>query len=372
MDGPNVDSQTAPSSIPPTPLEKFLGRLRAGWARLMARPASRWATYCVLAVGATLALWGAILLAQPADETLDGFIARWNAAVVANDDGAYDALLDQNLITANAGAWNDGHQFLQEMHGEGLVVEPFEADPPTDAVTIPARAMHEQGSDEAQLTLDWDEREVAFHLTRGGWGRKWSVQDIAMTGPVVDAPKPLPIEPAHDMQVSASAALGSGGDSASADSASLAAMDETPPLDTEFKLRQILEAWRGAWEARDIDAYVEWYADYATILRVTVVNSHEIPETLTKAQLKERMKRLVQRYSRIKVDVSNVRIRGSYAEADMRFQQDFEAWTKDGDSGPAYQDKGVKTLKFVNDGGNWRIYEESWKTYVDVPSYPLN
>jgi hypothetical protein len=342
--------------------------LRAGWARLMARPATRWATYSTLAVGATLALWGLILLVQPSPEPLDGFIARWNAAVAAGDDAVYDALLDQDLINANAGAWNNGLELLRDMHGQGRVVEPFEADAPADAVTTPARALYVEGTDEAQLTVDWGEREAAFHLRRDGWGRKWLVTDIVTTGAAVADAEPLPIEPAHEMQVSANVP----GASDTGGRVSSVSLDETPPLDTEFKLRQILEAWRGAWEEKDIDAYMAWYADYATILRVTVVDSHEIPETLTKAQLKERMKRLVNRYSRVKVDVSNVRIRGSYAEADMRFQQDFAAWRKGGDGGPAYQDKGIKTLKFVNDAGDWRIYEESWKTYVDVPSYPLN
>ncbi len=368
MDSRDVDAQAPLGSIPPTRLEKLLAKIRAGWARLMAGRASRWGTYCVLAVGATLALWGGLLMIQPTDEPLDGFIARWNAAVEAEGDAAYDALLDQDLIHANAGAWKSGSEFLEGMRTDGLAVEPLEADAPAGAVTIAARATHTPGSHEAQLTLDWDEREVALHLQRGGWRKRWSVTDIVTTGPVVEAPQPLPIEPAHDMQVSANVPQVS----KPAGEVSLVSLDETPPLDTEFKLRQILESWRSAWEEKDIDAYMEWYADYATVLRVTVVNSHEIPETLTKGQLKARMKRLVKRYSRIKVDVSNVRIRGSYAEADMRFQQDFAAWRKGGDGGPTYQDKGIKTLKFVNDDGDWRIYEESWKTYVDVPSYPLN
>lgn len=366
MESRDVDSQAPLSSIPPTPLEKLFAKMRAGWARLMANPASRWTTYGALAVAATAALWGGIVLVQPKDEPLDGFIARWNAAVEAEDDGVYDALLERNLIDTNSQAWTNGFELLQDLHADGLVVEPLEADPPPGALTVRARAVLEEGSNEAELILDRGDREVAFHLRRGGWAKKWKVADIVSTGPVVEAPEPEPVVPAEEIQASANVDTAAQGD------ISLVSLDETPPLDTEFKLRQVLEAWREAWQEKNIDDYMVWYAEYATISRVTVVNGREIPETLTKAELKARMKRLVQRYSRIQVDVSNVRIRGSYAEADMRFQQEFAAWAKGGEGGPTYQDKGIKTLKFVNDSGNWRIYEEGWRTYVDVPTYPLN
>ena len=366
MESRDVDAQTPLSSIPPSPFETFLAKVRAAWTRLMANPASRWTTYGVLGVGATLALWGGILLIQPKDEPLDGFIARWNAAVEADDDKVYDALMATDLIHTNAQAWKDGLALLQDLHTDGLLVEPLEADPPPGAVTVPVRATHETGADVAALTLDWDDREVAFHLRREGWAKKWRVADIIAAGPAVETPPPTAAEPLEEIHASANVDAESRGD------VSPVSLDETPPLDTEFKLRQILEAWREAWEQKNIDEYMEWYADYATILRVTVVNGREIPETLTKAELKARMKRLVQRYSRIEVDVSSVRIRGSYAEADMRFQQEFAAWAKGGEGGPTYQDKGIKTLKFVNDDGDWRIYEEGWRTYVDVPTYPLN
>jgi hypothetical protein len=364
MESRDVDSQAPLSSIPPTPLEKLLARMRAGWTRLMAKPASRWATYGVLGVAATLALWGGIVLVQPKDEPIDAFIARWNEAVEAEDDAVYDALLERDLIDTNPQAWKNGFDLLKDLNASGLVVEPLEADPPPGALTTPVRAVLGEGADVAELIIDRGDREVALHLRRSGWGKKWKVADIVSTGPVVTEPEP--VEQIEEMHASANV------DASDEGGVSLVSLDETPPLDTEFKLRQILESWRDSWEQKNIDEYMQWYADYAIISRVTVVNGREIPETLTKAQLRERMKRLVKRYSRIKVDVSNVRIRGSYAEADMRFQQDFASWTKGGEGAPVYQDKGIKTLKFVNDSGDWRIYEEGWRTYVDVPTYPLN
>jgi len=150
-----------------------------------------------------------------------------------------------------------------------------------------------------------------------------------------------------------------------------AKVERGAPLDTELKLRQIIEDWRQAWEKKDVNRYIGKYADFAEIRRVTVVNGKEYPVKLTKEELRRRMRRLWRKYGRIEVNISTLQIKGDYATADVNFLQEYKAWIADNRK-IAYQDFGTKQLKFVKDvkDNSWKIISENWKIYKKVPSYP--
>ena len=141
-------------------------------------------------------------------------------------------------------------------------------------------------------------------------------------------------------------------------------------IDTELRIRQALGAWLEAWEQKDLERYMERYADYAEISRVTVVDGKENNRVkLTKEQLRERTKALFSIYDEIQVDIEEQSLKIDetqlYAEANVEFLQEF---TGAGDQGRRrYQDYGLKQLKFINDPtGGWKIYYENWTVYPRV------
>jgi len=305
-----------------------------------------------------------ILLVQPRPESLDGFIRRLNSAIEKKDESAFDALVNPIMFKENPTAYLHGIEFVRALNADGKQIAPIEepVPPNTNAILVPVDVEYKDDN-HALLRFEQGNERLTFQAERTGWNRRWRIADVsreAASAPVnasagAESFPPPPETTGTSPEVMAAGFAGSNG----------------TPLDTEFKLKQILEAWRVAWENKEIDAYMAWYADYATIRRVTVVDGREIPEVLTKAQLRSRMERLAQTYTTIKINIANVTVQGDYAEAGIRFLQEYTAKKADGDERVVYQDIGIKTLKFVNEEGEWKIHDEDWRSYVNVPQYPI-
>lgn len=327
------------------------------WRR--GRAFSRWVGIALLGAGGVIFLAKGILLLQPRPESLDDFIARFNDAVEKNDETAFDTLIHRAVFDQNSSAYLRGVEFLRKLNAERKQIAPLEkpVEPNTNAVFIAAEVQNPD-EDQALLTFDQNDERLTFQLAREGWRRRWYIRDVTVSEPAPSAAKTTTSSEGEESSSEVLAAgFGVGG--------------EGTPLDTEFKLKQILEAWRAAWENKEIDAYMAWYADYATIRRVTVVQGREIPEILTKEQLRTRMERLARTYTSIQVNISNVTVQGDYAEAGINFLQEYTAKKSDGEEQVFYQDVGIKTLRFVNENGEWKIHDEDWRSYVNVPQYPI-
>ena len=143
------------------------------------------------------------------------------------------------------------------------------------------------------------------------------------------------------------------------------------PLDTQLKLSQVLGEWQQAWQGKNLKTYMSKYAEDAAITRVTVNKGREYPTRLSKAQLREKMKALNKRYSKIEVNIFHLQVNGDSAVADVNFFQEFVG-IRASESQPAYSDFGKKQLVFMVDpaDGLWKIYSENWKHYKNVPKYP--
>lgn len=141
-------------------------------------------------------------------------------------------------------------------------------------------------------------------------------------------------------------------------------------IDTELRIRQVLGAWLEAWEQKDLERYMDRYADFAEIIRVTVVDGKNSKrKKLTKEQLRTNMKRLFKMYDEIRVDIEDQSLKIDetqlYAEANVEFLQEF---TGIGNQGRRrYRDYGLKQLKFINNPTEgWQIYHENWTKYPRV------
>ena len=322
-----------------------------------------------------LIVWGLAAALRPAPETLDGFIERWNGVVEAETademEEGYEKLLLESTVSRGSSAWMNGMDLLTSLRGpEGgaLALSPeaggaeypstIAADQQIDSLDENAGSVSAAAPDGAEYRLD---------LRRGGWSRQWRISNV-----IASAEAPEETVEYAEIPAPGETAIEAPGE----ENGEAVGTGETP-IDTQLKLSQILEAWRAAWERKDVDNYIKWYAEFAEITRVTVTQGKEIPETLNVGDLRRRMSRLAQQYSEIQVGIKNVRIEGDRAEADVSFHQTYRSYRpangSSGQNAPAYSDQGRKTLKFVVDeSGEWRIYHENWTTYIDVPSFPLD
>jgi ketosteroid isomerase-like protein len=143
---------------------------------------------------------------------------------------------------------------------------------------------------------------------------------------------------------------------------------EKAPLDTDIRVRQTLEVWRTAWNGKELDKYMDCYADYADITRVTVVDGKEQRAKLTKSELRNHIARLNKKYSKILVEITDLEIEGDVATAEANFLQEYSSW-RTSEVAPVYHDLGTKELQFVKHDVEWKIANENWTLYKEVPIY---
>ena len=138
---------------------------------------------------------------------------------------------------------------------------------------------------------------------------------------------------------------------ASEESKPVIAKKELPPSGEDHRaLRRAVEAWKKAWEKKDIAAYMSFY-DAAFQSRGMDVNAW-----------RKHREKLNQKYRSIVVEISDLKIeQASALVATVHFTQKYEA--------DDYEDEGLKSLLFVKRGKDWKIKEEEWKP-LDQESRP--
>ena len=116
------------------------------------------------------------------------------------------------------------------------------------------------------------------------------------------------------------------------------------------EIRRMVEAWKNAWEKKDLAAYMSFYdSDF---------HSRGMD---FKAWEKHRVK-LNQKHRSITVEIIDLKIeRTAAVMATVRFTQKYEA--------DDYEDEGLKSLLLVKRGKDWKIKEEEWKP-LDQASRP--
>lgn len=126
---------------------------------------------------------------------------------------------------------------------------------------------------------------------------------------------------------------------------------EAQPAGEEHKeLKRVVEAWKKAWEQKDLAAYMSFYDP-----------TFQSRGMDFKAWKKHR-ENLNQKYRSIAVGISNLKIeQASTAMASVSFTQKYEA--------DDYEDEGLKSLLLVKRGKDWKIKEEEWKP-LDQESRP--
>jgi len=116
------------------------------------------------------------------------------------------------------------------------------------------------------------------------------------------------------------------------------------------ELKRVVEAWKKAWEQKDLGAYMSFY------------DSGFQSRGMDFKAWKKHREKLNQKYRSIAVGISDLKIeQASAAMATVRFTQKYEA--------DDYEDEGLKNLLLVKRGKDWKIKEEEWKP-LDQESRP--
>jgi murein L,D-transpeptidase YafK len=118
---------------------------------------------------------------------------------------------------------------------------------------------------------------------------------------------------------------------------------EPRPAGEEHKeLRRVVEAWKKAWEQKDLAAYMSFY------------DSGFRSRGMDFKAWKKHREKLNQKYRSIAVGISHLKIeQASAVTASVSFTQKYEA--------DDYEDEGMKSLLLVKRGKDWKIKEEEWK-----------
>ena len=106
-------------------------------------------------------------------------------------------------------------------------------------------------------------------------------------------------------------------------------------------LDEVIEAWRTAWEQEDIDRYMSHYGTTFSAGR------------LDRVQWQEKKARLASKYSRIRVEVKNLRLLRHDGVVLAMFDQHYRA--------PGIESRGVKRLYLRQNSTEWKINAEFFK-----------
>lgn len=138
--------------------------------------------------------------------------------------------------------------------------------------------------------------------------------------------------------------------------------------DTAYKILQIIERWRVAWESEDLNTYMSFYASDAQIIRVRVYGGKEYRHRLTETALRDTMEQLNKQYRWIRIKIAGMEFRkNSDIVVTAQFVQEFKAGVQQ--DNVTYSDLGFKRLIFSLRGEEWKIAFEDWRMYEQVPQY---
>jgi murein L,D-transpeptidase YafK len=130
----------------------------------------------------------------------------------------------------------------------------------------------------------------------------------------------------------------------------LAKKEPLPAGEEHKELRRVVEAWKKAWEQKDLNAYMSFY------------DSGFQSRGMDFKAWKKHREKLNRKQASINVEISNLKTeRTSPVMATVSFTQKYEA--------DDYEDEGLKSLLLVKRGKDWKIKEEEWKP-LDQESRP--
>jgi ketosteroid isomerase-like protein len=141
-------------------------------------------------------------------------------------------------------------------------------------------------------------------------------------------------------------------------------------LETLEEVREAIEGLRIAWQSKDPDKYMSYYADDVKITKAIVAQGRETVRTLSKSEMRTEMERIFSQGAQFKMGEPDLEAGSDAVRVTISFFKQTAAEVYEGGERVIKQDMWVKELLFRKVGGKWKIVNVDWKLYQDIPKYP--
>jgi ketosteroid isomerase-like protein len=142
-----------------------------------------------------------------------------------------------------------------------------------------------------------------------------------------------------------------------------------PNLAALEEVRRAIEGWRIAWTRKDTDRYMSYYSDDAEVRKVLVAQGKETVQKLSKSQMGNEMERVFAREIQFGMGEPRLDAGSDAIRATFEFFKQVPAEAYEQGRGTLKHDKWIKELLFREVEGQWKIVNEEWKLYHDIPEY---
>ena len=140
-------------------------------------------------------------------------------------------------------------------------------------------------------------------------------------------------------------------------------------LETLEKVRKAIEGWRIAWQRKDPDRYASYYADDAKIIKVVVVQGKEAVKELSKSEMREEMEEIFAQEIKFAMEELGLDAGSDAVRATFNFFKQVPAEAYEVEREVLKHNKWIKELLFREVQGEWKIVNENWTLYQDIPEY---
>ncbi len=142
-----------------------------------------------------------------------------------------------------------------------------------------------------------------------------------------------------------------------------------PNLEALEEVRKSIEGWRIAWQTRDADRYMSYYADHAEITKVLVAQGKENARELSKDEMRREMENVFVQNVQFNMGKPVLEAGSDAVRATFEFFKQASAEAYEGRKDILKHDKWIKELLFREVKRNWKIVKEDWRLYRDIPEY---
>jgi ketosteroid isomerase-like protein len=140
-------------------------------------------------------------------------------------------------------------------------------------------------------------------------------------------------------------------------------------LETLEEARKAIEGWRIAWQRKDAGKYTSYYADDAKIRKVVVAQGKETVQKLGKSEMRAEMERIFAQETQFEMGEPRLDAGSDAVRATFEFFKQVPAGAYEQMRGIIKHEKWIKELLLREVEGKWKIVNEDWKLYRDIPEY---
>ena len=135
------------------------------------------------------------------------------------------------------------------------------------------------------------------------------------------------------------------------------------------KVREAIKGWRRAFQEKDLDRYMSFYAPNANIKKLVIAYGKETSQTLDKGDLRGDMGSIFSQNTQFNIDDPSLDAGSDAVRATFKFSKRIPAAAYGDRKGIIKHEMWMKALLFREVDAAWKIVSEEWKFYQDIPEY---